>query len=122
MAESSRKKQLYSIITAVLVLVIFSIYVLELDDPPSNIIIYRNQQCQKKFMEAIDYDDWMDESRGSRRSNNFSSPLPQSSMFRELIFVEILSIDRNLSELSVQTAIINRFPNIKNYIPVKLLI
>jgi len=121
MAEPLKIRRLSSVIAAVLTFIVFSLNILEIDDPPNGIEICKSKQCPIRNIDAIEYLSLIDENRPNRR-NNASSSFQKNSILHELFFTEIYGLDAYLSELSVQTVKTLQFSKLKNDVQIKLRI
>lgn len=120
MIRSPEKKQIFPIISTVLILVIFGAFFL-LIAAPSDMETGGNKLCSSRIFDSFDHLDWLVEDESIRYSN-YSYSAMGNVIFRELLFVEKQSADEYLSELSVQT-IKSNFPIIiDNNREIKLLI
>jgi len=121
MAGALPKRFISPIIAAILVLVIFGVYILIITDPPDGIEISGKKLGPARVFDKFDHSDWLAEnSVGINRGNN--DALLRSGVFRELILFAMHSTDGYLSELSIQTAKNNYYSGIIDAIQIKLRI
>ena len=122
MVEPSVRKQLPSVIAAMLVFVIFGTFVFFIADTPDIVKTNIKKLCFTRFFDRFDHSDWLDENEANSRGNNISPSLLWNGIFREIIPASLCNTDEHLSWLSVQIAKTCHFSNSKNTIQIKLLI
>ena len=121
MVGSLRKRFFSPITAAILVLVIFGVYILIITDPPDGIEISGQKLGPIRVFDKLDHSDLLAENMGGyHRGNN--DALLLSGVFRELMFSVMHSADGYLSELSIQTAKNNHYSGIIDAIEIKLRI
>jgi len=121
MVGSPIKRFFSPTIAAILILVIFGVYILIITDPPDGIEINMKKLCQIRVFNKFDHSDWLADNAGGFNSGN-NDALLRGGVFRELILSAMHSADGYLSELSIQTAKNNHYSGMIDAIQIKLRI